>query len=85
MAIASRRTRHAVVSCALHGDYCIGPGRVWQDEIPLRGRVTDAGWIWLAAADPANLLGTVVTGPRLPRVPGARVPWRDGVPVATPQ
>lgn len=39
--------------------------------------------VCLAAADPANLLGTVLAGPRLPRVAGARVLFRGGVPIAT--
>ncbi len=40
-------------------------------------------WVCLAASDPANLLGTVLAGPRLPRVAGSRVLYRGGVPVAT--
>ena len=40
-------------------------------------------WICLAAADPANLLGTLLPGPKLPRTAGSRVLYRDGVPVAT--
>ncbi|MFT3805052.1 MAG: DEAD/DEAH box helicase [Burkholderiaceae bacterium] len=51
----------------------------------IRRQPGNGRWVWLAAADPANLLGTVVPGPRLPRVAGARVLWRDGVPVATLQ
>jgi len=43
----------------------------------------DGQFIALAATDPANLLGTVLAGPKVPRVPGARVLYRDGVPVAT--
>jgi ATP-dependent Lhr-like helicase len=39
--------------------------------------------VCLAAADPANLLGTVLPGPKLPRTAGTRVLYRDGVPVAT--
>jgi ATP-dependent helicase Lhr and Lhr-like helicase len=39
--------------------------------------------VCLAAADPANLLGTVLAGPKLPRVAGARVLFRGGVPIAT--
>jgi ATP-dependent Lhr-like helicase len=37
----------------------------------------------LAASDPANLLGTLVPGPKVPRVAGSRVVYLDGVPVAT--
>ncbi|MET0348640.1 MAG: ATP-dependent DNA helicase, partial [Rhizobacter sp.] len=39
--------------------------------------------VCLAAADPANLLGTVLVGPKLPRVAGARVLYRGGLPIAT--
>ncbi|MDB5829153.1 MAG: ATP-dependent helicase, partial [Variovorax sp.] len=44
---------------------------------------SDMRYICLSASDPANLLGTVLTGPKVPRVAGARVLYRDGVPVAT--
>ena len=43
----------------------------------------EAGLVCLAAADPANLLGTLLPGARLPRTAGSRVLYRDGVPVAT--
>ncbi|GMV31629.1 MAG: putative ATP-dependent helicase Lhr [Rhodanobacteraceae bacterium] len=39
-------------------------------------------WIALAATDPANLLGTVLPGDKIPRVAGNRVLYRDGLPVA---
>ncbi|MET0519930.1 MAG: ATP-dependent DNA helicase, partial [Burkholderiaceae bacterium] len=39
--------------------------------------------VCLSAADPANLLGTVLPGLKLPRTAGSRVLYRDGVPVAT--
>ncbi|MEO7710874.1 MAG: ATP-dependent DNA helicase, partial [Caldimonas sp.] len=39
--------------------------------------------VCLAAADPANLLGSLVPGPKVPRVAGARVLYRDGVPLAS--
>ena len=39
--------------------------------------------VCVAATDPANLLGSIVPGQRVARVPGARVLWRDGVPLAT--
>ena len=48
-----------------------------------RRRPPDGTLVCLAAADPANLLGSVVQGTALPRVPGARIVYRDGVPVAT--
>ncbi|MDT3679410.1 MAG: DEAD/DEAH box helicase [Burkholderiaceae bacterium] len=40
-------------------------------------------WICVAAADPSNLLGSLLPGARVPRVGGARVLYRDGVPFAT--
>jgi ATP-dependent Lhr-like helicase len=43
----------------------------------------DGALIALAASDPANLLGTIVHGPKVPRVAGSRVLYRDGVPIAT--
>ncbi|MBN9430234.1 MAG: DEAD/DEAH box helicase [Burkholderiales bacterium] len=38
-------------------------------------------WVCVAAADPANLLGGVLPGAKVPRVTGSRVVYRDGVPV----
>ncbi len=49
----------------------------------IRREPHDGAFIALAASDPANLLGTIVNGPKVPRVAGSRVLWRDGVPVAT--
>ncbi|MDM0085973.1 MULTISPECIES: DEAD/DEAH box helicase [unclassified Variovorax] len=43
----------------------------------------DGAFIVLAASDPANLLGTIVHGAKVPRVAGSRVLWRDGLPIAT--
>lgn len=40
-------------------------------------------WIAVAATDPANLLGTLLTGDKVARVPGNRVVYRDGLPVAS--
>ena len=37
----------------------------------------------LAAQDPLNLVGTLLPGVKVPRLPGARVAWRDGIPVAS--
>jgi ATP-dependent helicase Lhr and Lhr-like helicase len=48
-----------------------------------RRRPADATLVCVAAADPANLLGTVIPGPKVARIAGARVLFRDGVPVAT--
>jgi len=49
----------------------------------VRRRPADAAWICVSASDPANLLGTLVAGTRVTRIPGSRVLYRDGVPVAT--
>jgi ATP-dependent helicase Lhr and Lhr-like helicase len=48
-----------------------------------RRQPADAAFVCIAASDPANVLGTLVPGPKLPRVAGARVLFRDGVPLAT--
>ncbi len=47
-----------------------------------RRRPADGALVVLAAADPANLLGSVLPGARVPRIAGARVVYRDGLPVA---
>jgi ATP-dependent Lhr-like helicase len=49
----------------------------------VRRQPPDPAPVCLAAADPANLLGTLLPGPKLPRTAGSRVLYRDGVPVAT--
>jgi ATP-dependent Lhr-like helicase len=49
----------------------------------VRRRPADDSLVCLAATDPANLLGTVLPGPKLPRVAGSRVLYRDGLPIAT--
>jgi ATP-dependent Lhr-like helicase len=45
----------------------------------VRRRPPDGALVCLAASDPANLLGTVLVGPRVPRVAGSRVLYRDGL------
>jgi ATP-dependent Lhr-like helicase len=40
-------------------------------------------WTCLSAADPANLLGSLLPGARIPRIAGARVLYRAGIAVAT--
>jgi ATP-dependent Lhr-like helicase len=40
-------------------------------------------WISVSGADPLNLVGTIVPGPKVPAVTGNRVLYRDGVAVAT--
>ncbi|HEU0305793.1 MAG TPA: ATP-dependent DNA helicase, partial [Lysobacter sp.] len=47
------------------------------------GSNPNEGWLALSALDPLNLVGTVVAGAKVPRQLGARVLWRDGLPVAT--
>lgn len=49
----------------------------------MRKRSPDGEWLALSAFDPLNLVGTVVAGTKVPRQFGARVLWRDGLPVAT--
>ena len=39
-------------------------------------------WVCVSACDPANLLGSVLAGERIARVPGNRVLYRDGMPMA---
>ncbi len=47
-----------------------------------RRRPHDGRLLCVAATDPANLLGSLLPGERVPRVPGNRVLYRDGVPLA---
>jgi ATP-dependent Lhr-like helicase len=49
----------------------------------VRRRPPDEGLVCLSASDPANLLGTVLNGPRVPRVAGSRVLYRDGLAIGT--
>jgi ATP-dependent Lhr-like helicase len=49
----------------------------------VRQRAHDGALICLSAADPLNLVGTVLPGNKLPRLTGSRVLFRDGVPLAT--
>jgi hypothetical protein len=37
----------------------------------------------ISGADPLNLIGSVVPGDRVPALTGARILFRDGIPVAT--
>jgi ATP-dependent Lhr-like helicase len=46
-------------------------------------RAVPAGtWISVSGADPLNLAGTIVPGPRVPAVTGNRVLYRDGIAIA---
>jgi ATP-dependent Lhr-like helicase len=49
----------------------------------VRKQPHDGRIVAISATDPANLLGTVLPGEKVPRVPGNRVAFRDGIPVAT--
>ncbi|MFL6629334.1 MAG: DEAD/DEAH box helicase [Vitreoscilla sp.] len=49
----------------------------------VRRQPPDDTLVCLAASDPANLLGTVLTGPKVPRVAGSRVLYRDGLAIGT--
>ncbi len=48
----------------------------------VRREATSDQWIVVAATDPANLLGSVLPGDKVARVPGHRVLYRDGLPIA---
>jgi ATP-dependent Lhr-like helicase len=48
----------------------------------VRQRAHDGEIVCVSASDPLNLAGTVLAGDKIPRLPGARVAYRDGVPVA---
>src|ERR1700712_4227703 len=49
----------------------------------VRRQPGDGALVCLAAVDPANVLGTVLPGPKIARVGGARVLFRDGLPLAS--
>ena len=49
----------------------------------VRRQPPDETLVCLSASDPANLLGTVLTGPKVPRVTGSRVLYRDGLAIGT--
>ncbi|NZA28525.1 DEAD/DEAH box helicase [Luteimonas sp. SJ-92] len=48
----------------------------------VRRRPDSGALVCVAACDPLNLTGTLLPGAKVPRLPGARVLYRDGVPVA---
>ena len=48
----------------------------------IRRRDPDHEWISVGGADPLNLAGVITPGPRVPALPGNRVLYRDGVPLA---
>jgi len=49
----------------------------------VRQRSHDGTLVCLSAADPLNLVGTVLPGSKLPRLTGSRVLYRDGLPLGT--
>jgi ATP-dependent Lhr-like helicase len=49
----------------------------------VRRQPPDDTLVCLSASDPANLLGTVLNGPKVPRVAGSRVLYRDGLAIGT--
>ncbi len=49
----------------------------------VRQRAYDGSLVCVSGADPLNQLGTLLPGARLPALTGARVLYRDGVPIAT--
>ncbi|HEY0332539.1 MAG TPA: DEAD/DEAH box helicase [Stenotrophomonas sp.] len=49
----------------------------------VRRQPSHGQWVCVSACDPANLLGSVLAGERIARVPGNRVLYRDGLPVAS--
>ncbi|MCX7563438.1 ATP-dependent DNA helicase, partial [Xanthomonadaceae bacterium XH05] len=57
------------------------------EAIPLlrrmRDQTPDGELICVSGADPLNLSGIAVTGPKVPRLAGAQLLYRDGIPLAT--
>jgi ATP-dependent Lhr-like helicase len=48
----------------------------------VRQRAPQQTWVCVSGADPLNLAGSLLAGDKVPRLAGARVLYRDGVPVA---
>ena len=46
------------------------------------GRESDDRLVIVSACDPLNLAGVLTPGPRVPSVPGNRLAYRNGVPIA---
>jgi ATP-dependent Lhr-like helicase len=44
--------------------------------------VASSAWISLSAADPLNLIGSIVPGPKVPALTNNRILYRNGIPVA---
>ncbi|MBB2757260.1 UNVERIFIED_ORG: ATP-dependent Lhr-like helicase [Xanthomonas campestris] len=48
----------------------------------VRAQALPQQWVCVSASDPSNLLGSVLPGERVARVPGNRVAYLDGLPMA---
>jgi ATP-dependent Lhr-like helicase len=48
----------------------------------VRRRATDDTLVCVSGADPLNLVGTVLSGDKVPALTGSRILYRDGVPIA---
>ncbi|MCC4587207.1 DEAD/DEAH box helicase [Xanthomonas sp. NCPPB 1067] len=48
----------------------------------VRAQAPQQQWVCVSASDPANLLGSLLPGERIARVPGNRVAYLDGLPMA---
>ena len=66
----------------LSGEQFALPEAIAQMRL-VRRQPPDERLVCLAATDPANLLGTILAGAKVARVAGARVVYRDGVPIAS--
>ncbi len=66
----------------LSGEQFALPEAIAQMRL-VRRQPPDEQLLCLAASDPANLLGTILAGAKVARVAGARVVYRDGVPIAS--
>ena len=49
----------------------------------VRKQPADGALVAICGADPLNLLGSVIPGGKVPALTGARILFRDGVPIAT--
>lgn len=66
----------------LSGEQFALPEAIAQMRL-VRRQPPDNSLVCLAATDPANLLGSIVPGPKVARVAGSRVLYQDGLPIAT--
>jgi ATP-dependent Lhr-like helicase len=48
-----------------------------------RNRPDDGTLVCISGVDPLNLVGTVLSGTKVPRIAGSRVLYRDGIAIAT--